>query len=254
MEGNMKKIIFCLVLCISPAFLGSQSADQKPEEYFNSKELAEFLTGAWECITPGKFKCKFDIYSNKESTYPRDFNFFLTDPEINFEFFNINGGLSSYKDTRHEEIDTLTLHFYDSAMEAESYFIRDRGIHKSKRMMSITPFYQQEKSIFSEVQFDERYIYSLTPVVFAKETKELRKGKKLTNGTFNVMFWEFDKKKNTVWVTDSSLDGSDPACVSVEYKINGAAKHLFGELLPGMDCIIKTNARGEVVELILSSG
>ena len=180
-------------------------------------EMIDYLTGNWEFLLQG---CKFDIYYSNFNRYTRDFDFALIDN--GYEFSEKFGGLSSYADIDYgEEINFLTLHFYEMGLMQETYAVKDLGIHKGRRMMRLFPEYSLMQSIFDELELEARYGYTDVPLVFAKETSEQRTGRQRVNAGFIAVFWEFDFDNNTVWLTEAGLSGDEPSCVSVEYKVNG---------------------------------
>ena len=217
-------------------------------------DMINFLTGGWELILYGKYSCTFDIYYSNFNRYSLDFALTFKDTERSHEIKEFKGGLSSGVDYTYAEINTLSLYFYDKGYQSERYFFVDRGIHKGKRMMIMAIDHGGVQSVFDQLELKERHGYGHIPMVFAKAAGETRSGHTRINAAFNAVFWEFDEKNNTVWLTEAGLDGDEPACVSVEYSINGIDERLFWEAFPGMECEVRTNAQGEVVEFILPMG
>ena len=219
-------------------------------------EMVDYLTGNWELILEG---CTLEVYYSNFNRYTRDFTITFLDTETSRYLADMEGGLSSFSDYIYgQEINCLTFNFYGlgfgSGREDETYTIKDLGVHKGRRMMRLAPAQYQSKSIFDQLQLEARYGYADVPLVFGKETSEQRTGRQRLNATFSAVYWEFDSDKNTVWLTEDGLAGDEPSCVSVEYKVNGAEDWQIREAVPGMDCQIRTNAQGEVVEFIVTMG
>ena len=218
-------------------------------------EMVDFLTGSWEFLLSGyNYGCKLDVYYSNFNQYALDYSFFFLDSESRLELSEFKGGLSSGVDYTYGETSTLTLHYYGYGLENETYAIKDSGIHRGRRMMILFPDAFLIQPIFDKLELSDRYGYIHIPLAFAKESGEKRTGRKIINETFNAVFWEFDTSQNTVWVTEGGLSGDDPFCVSVEYKVSGVEDWIILEALPGMDCFIRTDANGEVVEFILPMG
>ena len=217
-------------------------------------ELVELITGNWECFLEGFYGCRMDIFYSNFNHYTRDFAITFTDRQRGVEFLELRGGLSSGTDYTYGEFNTLVLDFYVPGMASETYLILDRGIHRGKRMMSLFLHYDTLNSTFSIMELSEKYDYAHVPLLFAKETAERREGRKRINANFNAVFWEYDHGTNTIWLTEAGLGGDEPACVSVEYRVLGIEDRMINEALPGMDCMIRTDAEGNVVEFILPMG
>ena len=217
-------------------------------------QMIDYLTGNWLCYLPGVFGSNIQIYYSDFGYFTRDFHLNFINYEDGYDFWDIYGGIASWVEDYYEEMNVLRLNFYLPGRTEETYYFKDRGIHRNMRMMTLSPYDYSANSIFDEMLLKDRYGYELTPVVFAKETAEKRTGRKLINGTFYAVFWEFDYETGTVWLTESGLDGNDPACVSMEYKVNNAEDRIIRETLPGMDCIITTNSSGEITGFILPKG
>ena len=219
-------------------------------------EMIDFLKGRWEFFLPGYNQgCTFDIYYSNFDRYTLDFTFTLTDKENGFEVSQLKGGLSSGMENAYgEDINTLTLYLQGIGRQNETYSLKDMGIHKGKRMIRLAPNDGGVQSVFDQLELQERYGYAHVPLVFGKAANEQHKGSTITNESWNAVFWEYDQKNNTVWLTRAGLNGDDPACVSAEYKVNDIEDWKILEALPGMDCWVRTNAKGEVVEFILPMG
>ena len=216
-------------------------------------ELTEIITGSWKCFLEGYYDCNLNIYYSNFNQYTRDFTITFMDNSRGVEFREFKGGIYSGMDYTYGEFNTITLVFYIYDRESETYLILDRGIHRGKRMLSLFPN-NPEDSVFSLMDLSEKYGYAHVPLLFARDTDEQREGRKRVNAAFNAIFWEYDRAANTIWLTEAGLGGGEPSCVSVEYKVSGIEDWAILEALPGMDCMIKTNTAGEVVEFILPMG
>jgi len=218
-------------------------------------EMIEYLTGNWAFVLEGPITCNFDVYNSIFGPYSLNFKLTFSDTEGGFEFFGLDGGLSSYTEYSYGvEVNNLTLHFSGKGMMSETYSIKDLGVHRGVRMMRLFPEYNQNQSAFDQLELQARYGSADVPLVFAKFTLEQRTGRQRVNATFNAIYWEYDSSKNTVWLTEAGLAGDESACASVEYKVSGVEDWQILEAFPGMDCQVRTNAQGEVVEFVVTMG
>jgi len=262
-------------------YRGNQQEVYKMESLFDGDptiypyELVGFLSGEWEYFNPGENGAKLNIFSSDFGHYDRDFAFgiYATGKKSSGFPGYLEGGLSSSQnyyytdksgksnsmDLSNSGLYALTFHFYDNAIDSETYTIRDAGTHKGKRLMLMSKAIGTDHSEIEKTMINYGLIGNNDdglnrPIVFAKNASEVRAGRRRLNETFYVRFWEFDNSKKIIWVTEEGLTGSDPTCASVDYKLNGVNPRDYNFLRPGMDFEVTTNAKGEIVKLSFSEG